>query len=178
MNLISIDIGFTNMAIVHVSTDFTNTEVLNIYKINLHCFKETQVHLSMIKFIETYKKLFEEVDLIIIERQPPQGLTNIQDILAYNFYNKVKLICPRSMHKYFYISKLDYEARKKFTTKIADNYLKDNYTYKLLERKHDVADAFCLALYYIQNNKDKFVPVKEIPEDLNNYFDSFRYVKA
>lgn len=177
MNLISIDIGYTNMAIVHIKTECKKLDVINLYKIDLHEFNETQVHKSMLKFIEAYKDLFKNVDLIIIERQPPQGLTNIQDILAYEYSDKVILICPRSMHKHFYISKLDYESRKKFTTKIADKYLKDNETYKLLDRKHDIADAFCLALYYNQTCKSISL-VKEIPQNLNDYFDSFRYIKA
>ena len=177
--LVSVDIGYSNMAIVELITDFKNFTVDNIHKINLSIFNEREVHLSMIKFISEYQHVFYDADLILIERQPPQGLTNIQDILAYNFSTKVKLICPRSMHKHFMISKLDYESRKQQTVRITSKYLKDFLIFENESRKHDIADAFCLALYYIEKNKipDLVVP-ETIPDDLENFFNSFKYKPA
>lgn len=174
--LVSIDIGYSNMAIVELTTDFENFTVNNIHKINLYNFNETEVYKSMIKFIAEYKELFNTADLILIERQPPQGLTNIQDILAYNFSSKVKLICPRSMHKHFLISKLDYVSRKQHTIKITSKYLKDFVVFDNESRKHDIADAFCLALYYIEKNKKESIVVPDsIPDNLEEFFNSFKY---
>ena len=175
--LVSIDIGYSNMAIVEISTDFKDFKVENIHKINLYVFKENEVYMSMKKFISEYDVIFKDADIIIIERQPPQGLTNIQDIIAYNYSSKVKLICPRSMHKHFMISKLDYDMRKQQTIKITSNYVKDFTVYDNESRKHDIADAFCLALYYIEKNKPSepvSVPVT-IPDDLEVFFNSFKY---
>lgn len=178
-NLVSVDIGYSNMALVELTTDFKDFTVNNIHKINLSNFNETEVYLSMIKFISEYKNLFNNADLILIERQPPQGLTNIQDILAYNFSSKVKLICPRSMHKHFSISKLEYNLRKQHTVKITSKYLKNFLVFENESRKHDIADAFCLALYYIEKNKKPEVVVPEtIPDDLEEFFNSFKYTRT
>ena len=178
-NLVSIDIGYSNMAIVELSTDFKDFTVNSVHKIDLSNFNEREVYMSMIKFISEYKELFSSADLILIERQPPQGLTNIQDILAYNFSSKVKLICPRSMHKHFMISKLDYESRKQHTVKITSKYLKDFLVFDNESRKHDIADAFCLALYYIEKNKKPEIVVPEtIPDNLEDFFNSFRYTPS
>ena len=175
-NLVSIDIGYSNMAIVELTTDFKDFTVNNVYKIDLSNFNEREVHMAMIKFISEYKELFDNSDLILIERQPPQGLTNIQDILAYNFSSKVKLICPRSMHKHFMISKLDYDSRKQHTVKITSKYLKDFLVFENESRKHDIADAFCQALYYIEKNKKlEILPPEPIPDNLEDFFNSFRY---
>jgi hypothetical protein len=174
--LVSVDVGYSNMAIVELTTDFKDFTVNNVYKINLSNFNETEVYLSMIKFISEYKKLFDNADLILIERQPPQGLTNIQDILAFNFSSKVKLICPRSMHKHFLISKLDYDSRKQHTVKITSKYLKNFLIFDNESRKHDIADAFCLALYYIEKNKKlEILEPEPIPENLEEFFNSFKY---
>lgn len=175
-DLVSIDIGYSNMAIVELSTDFKDFTVNSVHKIDLSNFLEREVHMSMVKFILEYKELFDNADLILIERQPPQGLTNIQDILAYNFSSKVKLICPRSMHKHFMISKLDYESRKQHTVKITSKYLKEFLVFDNESRKHDIADAFCLALYYIEKNKKPEIVIPEtIPGNLEDFFNSFRY---
>ena len=140
-NIVSVDIGYSNMALVQLDTDFINFSVNNIYKVNLKNFCENQVHLAMIKFIDKYSFVFDKANIILVERQPPQGLTNIQDILAFNYSQKVKLICPRSIHKYFMISKFDYDLRKKYTVNITNEHLKDYKDYtkeemrKLIEKE-------------------------------------------
>ena len=119
--------------------------------------------------------IFENSDLILIERQPPQGLTNIQDVLAYQYIDKVKLIYPRSVHKHFCLSKTDYNIRKKQTEKIADKYLSDNKIYKYSDRKHDIADALCQVLYYVTINK---VVDVYIPDDIDKFLKSCMYTNS
>lgn len=178
INIVSIDIGYSNMAIVDLDTDFKDFTVQNVYKINLSNFNENEVYLAMIKFINSYNNIFEKADTILIERQPPQGLTNIQDIIAYKFYSKVKLICPRSMHKHFMISKLEYDLRKQYTIKITSKYLQDFSIFQNDSRKHDIADAFCQALYYIEKNKKQEPIIQgELPDNLEEYFNSFKYIQ-
>ena len=74
------------------------------------------------------------------------------------------------------ISKLDYDSRKQHTVKITSKYLKDFLVFNNEYRKHDIADAFCLALYYIEKNKKPNIVVPEtIPANLEDFFNSFRY---
>jgi hypothetical protein len=166
--LISIDIGYSNLAMVVLETNFIEFKVKGLHTVNLKDYNESQVHLNLKKFINSYDELFYNANLILIERQPPVGLTNIQDVIAYNYSSKVKIICPRSMHKHFMISNLNYELRKKNTIKIADSYLENFDIYKENMRKHDLADALCLGLYYFQINK-------KIENKLNNFLESFEF---
>ena len=52
------------------------------------------------------------------------------------------------MHCYFGIQDYDYEGRKIKTTKIAEKQIDIPYA-----RKHDVADAYCFFLYYIETQR-------------------------
>lgn len=175
--IVSIDIGYSNMAMVEIDTDFNTLTVCSVHKIDLKNFNENEVHRAMTKFINKYSNIFILADIILIERQPPQGLNNIQDIIAYNYASKVKLICPRSMHKHFNISKLDYDFRKIQTIKIANNYLCKYEDYNKESRKHDIADSFCLALYYIEINKPSTKVIHDpLPDNVIQFIDSFKYI--
>ena len=61
------------------------------------------------------------------------------------FKDKVILVSPVSMHTHFGMRHLNYEARKERTVEIANKYLNEEIPY---ERKHDIADALCMILYY------------------------------
>jgi len=174
-NIASIDVGYSNMAIVVVDTDFIGFIVKSVHKINLYDFNEREVHLSMIKFISCYGSILQSADIILVERQPPQGLTNIQDVIAYNFPNKVKLICPRSVHKHLMISKFDYELRKKHSVKVATEHLNTFPVFEREDRKHDIADAFCQCLYYIEINKVREAVTVKLPDNIQDFFESFKY---
>uniref|UniRef100_A0AB38ZM29 Uncharacterized protein n=1 Tax=Mantoniella tinhauana virus 1 TaxID=3111543 RepID=A0AB38ZM29_9VIRU len=61
------------------------------------------------------------------------------------FKDKVCLISPVSMHTHFGMRHLNYEQRKERTVSIAEKHLKYEIPY---ERKHDVADALCMIIYF------------------------------
>jgi hypothetical protein len=96
-------------------------------------------------FVDDHKELFESADKILIERQPPGGFTNIEVLIHYMFKDKVCLISPVSIHTYFGMRHLNYEQRKERTVSIAEKHLKYEIPY---ERKHDVADALCMIIYF------------------------------
>ena len=96
-------------------------------------------------FVDAHEHIFESADKILIERQPPGGFTNIEVLLNYMFKDKVILVSPVSMHTHFGMRHLNYEERKERTVSIADKYIEGEIPY---ERKHDIADALCMILYY------------------------------
>ena len=59
--------------------------------------------------VQEYPKPFYNSDIILIERQPPQGHKDVEQIIALLFRDKIKLISPNSMHAYFGIGHLDYD---------------------------------------------------------------------
>ena len=123
-------------------------------------------------FIQEHVHLFESADIIIIERQPPVGITNVQDLLFKLFRNKVLLISPNSVHKYFKLSK-DYDIRKIESEDIAKKYLLDFSNFNNNTRKHDISDAMLMIIYYYKLNKIK----NEKKSDLSNLldFEQFRF---
>jgi hypothetical protein len=114
-------------------------------------------------FIQENSDLFESADLILIERQPPVGITNVQDLLFSKFRNKVVLMNPVSIHKYFILS-MDYSTRKIESEKIAQPFLYNFDNFNNNTRKHDISDSLLMLLY--------FHKVKS-----NEYYDSIRESK-
>ena len=98
-------------------------------------------------FIQEHSKMFETTDVILIERQPPMGVTNVQDLIFSKFRDKVILVNQGSVHKYFIMSK-DYNKRKVESEKIATKYLCSFKNFYDNIRKHDISDAMLMIIYY------------------------------
>ena len=159
-NLLSIDVGLINLALVYslIGPDHVLIKILEVNLIditdyqNCNCtdlLHEKTISNYMKHLFREYSRLFN--DIVIFEMQPITGLTAVEQIICYEFPNTIR-ISPRSMHCYFTINNLDYEHRKIKTVEIAENYLKDidNYNnYRDLLRKHDIADAVCIMLFYL-----------------------------
>lgn len=155
MKLLGIDIGYYNIGLVLADCNEADVKVLYVQKVDLSAFKTRDVpELSdMIHaFTTEYKDVFDEADQVLIERQPPGGISSVEVLLHYIFRHKAILISPVSMHKHFGMGHLDYEERKERTEVIASKYIKGCVYYERLERKHDVADALCMILF--QNYKN------------------------
>lgn len=162
MKILGIDIGYTNMGLVMAVCHGVNISVDYIKKVDLGDYKyigkTNDVAVLISLFVSEHEDIFKEADVILIERQPPGGLTNIEALLHYIFMEKVRLISPLSIHRHFGIAHLNYEERKERTVSIASKYIKE-IPY---ERQHDIADALCMIIHY-----NFLVSV--------HYFDSFRY---
>jgi hypothetical protein len=147
--VLSIDIGFHNLGLVLASWPRKNEplEVEIAKKISLEDYKyiapSNEIAHLVPLFVDAHKILFQSADVILIERQPPGGFTNIQTLLHYMFIEKVILVSPVSMHTHFGMSHLNYEQRKERVESIASRYVTIEE-----ERKHDIADALCMIVYY------------------------------
>jgi len=162
MLILGIDIGYHNMGLVLAEVDNgTDIKVEYMKKVSLGDYKYVHSNdfVDLIPlFVEDHRHIFDSADKILIERQPPMGFTNIEILLHYMFKDKVSLISPVSMHTHFGMRHLDYEQRKERTVSIAEKYI-NVIPY---ERKHDIADALCMIVYYNFRNTVHF-------------FDRFKY---
>lgn len=150
MRVLSIDIGFHNMglAIANSVGKGPTIDIEYIKKVSLEDYKYLRSNdfVDLIPlFVEDHQDIFDSVDKILIERQPPGGFTNIEILLHYMFKDKVILISPISIHTHFGVRHLDYEERKDRSIRLAEKYTNIDIPY---ERKHDIADAICMILYY------------------------------
>ena len=107
-------------------------------------------------FIQEHSDLFYDSDLILIERQPPVGITNVQDLLFTKFRDKVKLVSPNTVHKYFGLPG-DYLERKVVSETIAQDFLFNFEKFTLNSRKHDISDAMLMIIYYFKIELDKII---------------------
>lgn len=183
MIIISIDVGYHNMALVKLKADedyILSTEeahVIDITKIphKRVCRHECTIpHTSevadmMAHFFQEYGYLLDEADLVLVERQPPTGLTQIETLLLYLYRSKTHLVSPNAMHNHFNIGHYEYDRRKQETVKIAEPYL-DGFTE--LGRVHDASDAVCLALFHTHKFREQ-ARLKKIDRTLP--FDKYRY---
>ena len=125
---------------------------------------------------------FQECDVLIIERQPPIGITNVQDLLFTKFRGKVLLISPVSVHKYFNLNvkginqtETNYELRKIKSISIAEEYLLNFSSFMDNTRKHDISDAMLMIIYYYKKRMENFINSKSFKHELNE-FEQFRFV--
>ena len=157
MKILAIDIGYHNMGLVLAESKAgPNIEVEYVKKVSLGDYKYIQSNdfVDLIPlFVEDHRYIFNAADKILIERQPPGGFQNIEILLHYMFKDKVSLISPVSVHVHFGMRHLEYEQRKERTVSIAEKYIKGEIPY---ERKHDIADALCMIVYYNFKNTVHF----------------------
>jgi hypothetical protein len=201
--VLSIDIGIKHLALVlsniNEKYEFENIVWfdlvdITIFKCKPGCaFFHTSTFADWIRhFIDNYEFILTKADRILIERQPPQGLTVVEQLLFGCFREKSILIAPNSVHKFFGIGHFDYEQRKIASVNLTKNY----FTHQLLTqlngnvRKHDIADAMLFTIFWIRKQKDlmdaeilrknrelamnKFN--KNIGMSLNDWFDVYRYI--
>lgn len=176
----AIDVGYKNLGLIQVELNQTATAIVNttfMKKIDISRIRcnrtcgiphtnETVDHVA--HFIQEYQDVLHSADVILMERQPPGGLTNIEAILFFVFRDKMKLISPNSVHCHFGFGHLDYEQRKERVVSIASKHI----ALPDIARKHDIADAFCMILYEVQKNQLKFKrseELKRLP------FDNYRF---
>jgi len=149
MKILAIDVGYHNMGLVVADSDAgPKIAVEYVKKVSLEDYKYLRTNdiVDLVPlFVEDHKDIFDGVDKILIERQPPGGFTNIEVLLHYMFRDKVSLISPVSMHTHFGMKHLDYDQRKERTVSIAEKYIVGEIPY---DRKHDIADALCMIVYY------------------------------
>ena len=159
MKIIGIDIGFYNIGLVLAECNKEKVHVIYVQKVDLSDFKTRDApELSdMIRtFVDAYSGIFNQADQVLIERQPPGGITSVEVLLHYIFRDRAILISPVSMHKHFGMGHLDYEQRKERTEVIASKYIKESPYYERLGRKHDIADALCMILFQNYKNGIQF----------------------
>lgn len=188
MLITSIDVGLIHLGLVsahynekkHKITKIKHCELINLTKMATYCKrnkcpyrdkKSKSVSHYLWHMFKKYKPLFGMSNIILLERQPHVGFTNVEQIFQYQFPDKSILINPRSMHKFLKIGDLDYEERKEATTKIANKYLGKLPNFKKNERKHDMSDAMCMILFH--TSKMKHADAMKIE---NNPFKALIYI--
>ena len=168
----SIDVG-----LIHLGISMANVKndgvLLDIYKIELiditqftHRNDKKECKLQHTKtmsdwvdhLIQENQELFDQSDLILIERQPPSGLIAVEQLIFSKFRSKTYLVSPRNVHSYLNLTQLDYDQRKVYSEKIAYSFLSEEQRKQILryDRFHDIADSICIILYWCNKHKKEY----------------------
>lgn len=168
----SIDVG-----IIHFGISMANVRddgiLLDVYKIELiditqytHRNDKKECKLQHTKtmadwvdhLIQENQELFDQADLILVERQPPSGLIAIEQLIFSKFRAKTYLVSPRNVHSYLSLTSFDYDKRKVYSERIAYSYLSEEQRKQILlyDRFHDIADSICMLLYWCNKHKNEY----------------------
>ena len=171
LKILSIDPGIINLGYVFIHVIDKTPKVIECGRVNITLMRHSKVKYCsctlhhdfcipdyLDHFVQEHQQIFDDADVLLLERQPPQGLMNVQDLLFSRFRNKVKLISPNSLHKHFKMD-TNYLVRKEQSEKLTEKYLDLFTSFNENDRKHDISDALLLVLYYIEKNKPKVVKI-------------------
>lgn len=176
MEILSIDVGLYHLALVKIclAEDYlTRSEVIleneiilcdlvditelvsNCRDPNCELYHDKIICDYMMHLFKKFRSAFDSAVLILIERQPPTGLIAVQELIMREYRNKSKLISPTAMLNSFGILHFEYLERKVHTEKIAMEYLGSIKVFVFNERRHDMADAFCILYFHLSNERKK-----------------------
>lgn len=168
MLILSIDVGIKHLGLVWSdvakTTSFKDIKLLDMTAMLHKKVKKAECKLYHDNCIcDWLEHLFQEIewfveaDHILIEKQPLSGLIAVEQLIMSRFRNKTHLVSPNAMHAWFGISQFDYERRKENTVKLCSHFFEQNQTneqvletFKNLNRKHDIADAVCLLMFWLK----------------------------
>ena len=110
-----------------------------------------------------YKDVFDGVDKIIIERQPPMGFVVVEQLIYSKYRSKCELISPSSMHKFFGLGG-DYEQRKEQSINLATRYLESNLQiwkeFENFSRKHDITDSILIGIFWFHKQHHAYLEIE------------------
>lgn len=170
MIVVSIDVGIINMGLVEVevNSQFRIIAMRRAEKIDITQLRHTVVSKEecalehtrfmadrVAHFLQEYGEMFDGCDAVLIEKQPLGGIESVECLIFTRYRKKATLVQPRSMHKFFGIGHLDYEGRKEQTVKIAEKYVGAEPQWERNGRKHDIADAMCLLLFWCHRQAEQ-----------------------
>ena len=112
----------------------------------------------LVRYDKDFRAASDQADLILIERQPPCGFRDCEQLLFSIFRTKAVLVHPRSLHAHFKIGSLSYEERKVAACRISNWRFRDSKVWQAMlashARQHDVADAALMGLWAFERRRD------------------------
>ena len=207
LRVCSIDVGIVHLALVGVELDTDDRGMLRkplcatftaCELVDLTCLPHTRVKRRECKlhhskglydrvahFLQEFAPVLDACDVLLIERQPIQGLVAVEQLILGHHRDKTTLVSPNAMHKFFNISQYTYEGRKAHTVAIATKLLEHHHDVlkqmQAHERQHDIADALVLMYFYLHEKHEKHendvVAAEEGGLDAasENPFEKFKY---
>lgn len=203
LHVLSVDIGVINLAITvsKIDREFNFIEVIWLDLINItefnhrHVSKENcRLHHSrtfsdwLDHVYQDNQNFFQDVDFIIIERQPPMGFVAVEQLIFNKYRDKSTLINPKNVHTFLNMSNLDYQGRKDRSEKLAMPLVTDpdlREQIAMYHRQHDICDSLCMLLYWLEKKRKELNKQKLLERvnktvidtiNINDWLDQRRYL--
>jgi hypothetical protein len=194
--IISFDIGIVHLGYVRalVDEDWVTLDVTNIGVNDITIsYHPSNIPIQQCKiphtnemsdkldhFFQYNQKIFNDIDIVLIERQPIMGIKSIEQLIYSKFKNicQVYIISPNQLHKWLGINTLSYESRKIYTEKYTTKNMINSERLEKFGRKHDIADAFCILSFFIHTRAIHTRALKKNKKKIKNnvgLFDKFKY---
>lgn len=171
LHLMAVDVGVINLAIAHGTcrADYTALHVTDIEVLNTMVFEHCRVQEDtcplhhtgtasdrVAHVVQERQHLFDRAHTIVIERQPPGGLRDVEQVLMTMFRNKSVLVSPRTMHVFIGSNQLEYAGRKRMAIEracVVAPWIVDRFP----DKPDDAADAVCLMLTHVHAKRMQHV---------------------
>lgn len=200
--VLAIDVGIEHLAMTvsNVDSECNFKEVVWVKLINImnfDCVKDCPLrHEKTVTdwishVVWRYKDIFDNVDHILIERQPITGLVSVEQLLFCLCREKATLVHPSSVHSFFGMKGLDYQDRKKTAVMLTKSKLVNfQEIVSSCDREHDIADSLMLTLFWVRKEKERLEVIQlekkrqealrkfndHVQMSLEDFFNMYRYI--
>jgi len=167
--VLGVDVGVVHLALAtgHVDAQFRHLVIAHVEVINTMVHAHEAVPLAactlhhtgmaadrVAHVVQERKALFQDAHTIVVERQPPGGLRDVEQVLVILFRDKTVVMAPQTMHAHIGSSGRPYALRKLMAIEFAAKWVPD-----LLDRfpvkADDAADAVSLVATFVQKHADR-----------------------
>jgi hypothetical protein len=161
--ILGIDIGIVNLACAEavVTDDFEDLKIRQVNLVNLMKLEHNRVPLAecplfhtgmavdrVAHLVQERQALFDAAHTIVVERQPPGGLRDVEQVLVSLFRHKAVVMAPQTMHAFIGSSCSPYSIRKQLAIAFAETFV-PSLTTLFPVKADDAADAVCLACTFV-----------------------------
>jgi len=149
MRVLGIDAGFANLAYCEVnSEDPTHPIRWACVRIMEEKFSEEKFFKAAYDWVQSdmMKPIFEAVDRIVLERQMTPKFAIVNHIIRALYYHKTVEYNPQTVGSHFGLAR-DRATKKKDAIRIVSAVA----AFPVSKKKDDLADAYLLAIYDLQN---------------------------
>lgn len=154
-SIVAIDAGYANFACVHINGDWRRPLRLTNERLLEGPFNEEALFEATYQWCQQNKAMLESCDAIVLERQMEKKFAVINTVIRTLHHDKTEERNPRSVGARFGLDVNDRPRKKRQAVELVKRNV------PMLSRKKgkkdDMADAFLLAISYLQDHNPKSV---------------------
>lgn len=154
--IVAIDVGIKNMGICVYSVVTNSYVYWNNVSMVEGVYNPSETVGYVINFINNHKLYFDDMHVLLVERQMRCNMRIVQAVFETLYYGKCKIISPRSVKMHYGLSTRNYAENKRIAVAWVTNELcrlrmptlvADGFYMR--RKKDDMADSLLLLCYFL-----------------------------